>query len=169
MKHLTLLFFVLIVLSSCSNDDGDSQFSGDLVGAWVGTELTYQGTAESSLQGFPITTNFEGEAYDMTSTITFNESPNTVVSEGAYSLKFTYNFNGVSKTEFIEDVQFLENGTWEVDGNTLIINNNGQESMADILFLTEDKLVVEINQVEETEVDGLTVIATIKSIATFKR
>ncbi|OBQ56586.1 lipocalin family protein [Tamlana sp. s12] len=171
MKKITTLCLAFIcILSSCSTDDDQgSNISGDIVGTWIGTGLTYDGTVETSFQGFPITSNFEGEAYDMTNTLTFNESPNTLVSEGSYSLKLTYDFNGVTQTEYVEDVQFLENGTWEIEGNKLIITNNGEETPADFSFVSDDTLVFEINKVEESIVDGLTVVTTIKSIVTFER
>ncbi|MBU2951703.1 lipocalin family protein [Tamlana agarivorans] len=172
MKKIIVLFsFLCLVLTSCSSNENDaSDISDDLIGTWIGTDIVYEGRVETSFLGELIKTEFTGEGYDITTKLTFNESPKTIVSEGSYSVKIDYTVDGgVESTEVVEDIEFLENGEWELEGDEIIVENSSESYYVKIFLLTSNELVVGITEIEETEENGIEIRNIVKAIASFKR
>jgi len=171
MKKLGLLFTVFIlILTSCSSDSSDSPvISASIVGEWIATALDYSGTSSTTIQGQSVIADFVGEAYDINYTVTFSENLNTLVSEGNYSLELTYTILGQTTTENVENVQFLEDGTWEQNGDELIVTNNGETTAFDILELTANRLKLGLETVEEVTEQGAVITSTIYAELTFTR
>ncbi|MDO6761488.1 hypothetical protein Q4566_14850 [Tamlana sp. 2_MG-2023] len=177
MKKISISLVVcILVLTSCSSNESEaSDISEDLVGTWIGTDLVYEGSYETSLGGESHETIYHGEAYDITNKLTFNESPNTVVSEGSYNVKLEYTVDGISDTEYVEGEEFLENGSWELDGDELIIENEDlsdskeRETSIKILLITNDKLVISSTETVELKENGVEIKSLVKVTSTFKR
>ncbi|WP_067146210.1 lipocalin family protein [Pseudotamlana agarivorans] len=171
MKKITTLCLAFIcILSSCSKDDDQgSHISGDIVGNWIGTEMTYEGTIETEVYGVPVESDFTGEAFDISTELTFSENPNTLVSEGTYSVEIEYDLEGVKKIETIEDLSFLGSGTWEMDGDTLWGENERGAYQAKIHKLTENELVIGIVQTEDVLIGGTMAVGTVRVTAKYVR
>ncbi|MDH7912421.1 lipocalin family protein [Winogradskyella sp. SYSU M77433] len=172
MKKLSLLFVAyLFVLTSCSSDDSDSSsnISGDILGTWVGVDVDYYGDTVTEAGGQTVTSDFVGEAYDVDYTLTFTENPNELVSEGSYSVELTTTTLGQTQVDNIENLEFLEDGTWTQEGNQLTITNNGVSSQGTILELTDTSLVLELNQETDLSQPGYSIINTVNVITTFTR
>lgn len=171
MKKLIVLFSALtLILTSCSSDDDStSDINADIVGTWVGTEMVYEGTSETEIYGLPIEIDFTGEAYDISTKLIFSENPNTLVSEGSYSIKLEYEQNGITETQVVEDQSFLASGTWELNGDTLIVEDVNDSFEAKVYELTDDKLVIGITQTEDIEVNGIITTTTVNITATYIR
>ena len=107
MKKLILLFIcsLLLTLISCSDDDPASiEEPNLLIGAWQAQDLEITGTLSTEIAGIPVTTDFMGDVYEMTSTLTFTENPNNVISQGTYSAELRTTIQG---QEFVENVEDL--------------------------------------------------------------
>ncbi|KAB1067620.1 hypothetical protein F6U93_10060 [Tamlana haliotis] len=174
-KISILLITCILVLTSCSSNENEaSDISGDLVGTWTATDLVYEGSYETTIAGEDFETYYYGEADEMTNTLTFTESPNTVISEGSYNISLEYTINGVTDTDYIVGEEFLQSGSWELDGDELIIENDDEVNQEEapsikILTLTKDKLVISSTETIELEENGVEIKSLIKMISTFKR
>ena len=170
MKKFSILFVVLfLVIASCSSDDDGGQVSGNIVGTWLATDLSLAGDIEFEFEGETIKTTVLGEGYDLTSQLTFNESPNTLTSEGTVNMELSISLNGITSTENIEDFEFFDDGVWEVSGNKLIITESGETSEAYILKLTSSELVIRVLETEVESEGGETVTSTFEIVASFSR
>lgn len=170
MKKFSLLFIVLtFILTSCSTDDSSSIISGDIVGTWIGSSIDYSGDTTTTVDGVTIVADFVGEAYDMDYTVTFSENPNEVVSEGSYSLKLTYTALGQTSVENLENIEFLEGGTWEQNNAILILTAEGESANYVIEELTENKLVISVSVDEDLSEQGISVMTSIEAKMTFYR
>lgn len=175
MKKLSILFiaFILILSSCSSDDDGGGQVTGDIVGTWVGTDLSLSGEIETTIEGQTIMSTITGEGYDLTNKLTFTESPNLISSEGKVNMKLTVTINGLTFTENEEDFEFLGDGTWEINGNDLIIKDPDEEIIEDelrevtIFKLTDNELIIKITETDEDMEEGET--STIEILASFIR
>ena len=114
-----------------------------------------------------------GEGYDLTNKLTFTESPNLISSEGKVNMKLTVTINGLTFTENEEDFEFLGDGTWEINGNDLIIKDPDEEIIEDelrevtIFKLTDNELIIKITETDEDMEEGET--STIEILASFIR
>lgn len=145
-KGLTILTITVSVISfsSCSDDDGDSSpaaspaqriASSTLVGNWEMTSLDYAGTSSNTVAGQTITTEFTGVGKDFTYTLTFSDNPKEFVSTGGYTVELTSIFAGQSTTQDVPIPNAGTTGTWELNGNTLVLvdNNTNETSTTEIL------------------------------------
>ena len=168
---LTLVLVAFIAFTSCSEDDngGGNDTSGDIVGTWIGTGVDYTGTSETTTMGQTVSADFVGEAFDINYTLTFSENPNNVVADGSYSIELTTTINGQSSTETVEDLEFLNDGTWERSGNTLTITAEGEPGDATIVELTDTTLVLEIVESEGISAPDFEFTTQVTAVMTFTR
>ncbi|TNJ46411.1 lipocalin family protein [Tamlana fucoidanivorans] len=171
MKKLIILSLILFVTFSCSKDSEseNSKISASIIGVWQGTGMTYDGTVESSESGQTIKADFTGEGFNMNNTLTFNENPNTLVSKGSYGLKLTYTINGFTTTEEINETNFIEDGTWSLEGDQLFVTNNGETTIMKILELSNHKLIISFSETEVIEEEGVIATTNFKGTFVFKR
>lgn len=151
----SIILFAFIALGvSCSNDDAPDQLSNnDILGGWRGTAVEYSGRQVTTGHGQTMVQDFDGEAYDLDYTLTFTENPNIVTSEGSYSLRITVTFNGQTTTQYHENLQFLQDGEWRLEGSTFYLTVDGQTQEYDIVELTNTQLVLG-SRIEETIQQG---------------
>lgn len=171
MKKLNLLLvlFLSIIITNCSDDDPSPVEQNILVGTWIGNNLEITGTLNTEIAGIPVSANFIGDVYDMSSTLTFTENPNNVISEGNYSVELSTTIQGQVFMENIENINFLESGTWQVVGNELRITTSTETVTAQIKELTVNSLILSSTSEEEVEIDGTTYGATINAEMFFER
>ena len=170
MRKFSILFFVLtLVLSACSSDDSPLETSGNIVGTWIGVDVDYTGTSETTASGETIKATFVGESYDANYSLIFTENPNEVISEGTYSLKLTTKVSEQTQVSNSENLTFLNSGTWDKVGDQLTIVGDGQTSTATILELTDTTLKIEINETQSVSAQDVTVKYVIDVIATYTR
>lgn len=124
MKKI-ILFVAFLGLVSCSSDDnGTTTDSSNVVGNWKPTALTYDGTSTMSMQGQTFTTNFNAVATDFhDATVSFHQNGNYTSEGDGYTVDLTMEFMGQEMTQEMFVESFFAEGTWEVDGNTMIMTN----------------------------------------------
>lgn len=170
MKKLNTLFLVFtLIFASCSSDDGTPEISGDIVGIWEMVDYDYSGTTVTQAQGQTLSANFVGEAYDIDYTLTFEENPNKVISEGSFSLELTTTVAGQTSTQNIEALDVLESGTWEIiNGELVTVTSNGEGKMK-IEQLTESTLVLSIEEELDLSQSGASIISTVNAIVIMEK
>lgn len=173
MKKISVLCFALaLVLSACSNDDDNNNTedtSGDLIGTWIGQDIDYTGSTVTSALGQDITSTFVGEAYDIDYTLTFSENPNEVVSDGNYNIELTTTVLGQTQTETIENLEFLNTGTWIRSGNELTIVSDEGTTEATIVELSGNTLVLAVSENQESSEQGFEISTSVDFIATYTK
>ncbi len=137
-----MLLALLGVLFSCGSDDSDDMLSSDpIVGEWNLISLDYTGSSSVNdpYTGDPLTTDFEGVARDIMTTVIFN-ADGTFTSQGSYTIDLTSDFGGYEFTQSVPFEGFLGSGTWELDGTTMTTTNDQVEgeSVIEILNLTDN-------------------------------
>lgn len=170
MKNLRLLFLaILVVFTSCSSDDDNTiNLTADITGTWNLTEFEFEGGSEITFEGQTIALTFTGIGKDFDAQVTFASNPNTYVSSGPYTLVYTVEFMGITDSDEAEiDLEDeLGSGQWSIQGNQIILeNNNGEDRNAQIIHLTQNKMVL----IEEVEMDIDGFIVTVNSEMVLER
>lgn len=173
MKISTLFIACLLILSSCSSDDAETKVSENILGTWIGTNVSLSGEIETVNKGQTILTTIIGEGYDLTNKLIFTDAPNFVASEGNLNMELSYTVNGVTITENIEDFELLVDGTWEINGSDLIITDPDETIDEDairavnIFKLTDNALIIKITETEEEIEDGVVSTSSIEILASY--
>ena len=98
---------------------------------------------------------------------TFNSTPNTVTSEGSYTIVLKTTYMGQSTTEEYDVDETVTDGTWTLNGKTLTVTSDVGPQTATILEQTSTTLKFKA-EVSESESDqGITVSTKIEAIYTF--
>ncbi|UKM64101.1 lipocalin family protein [Flavobacteriaceae bacterium GSB9] len=173
MKKLPLLFTLLIaIMTSCSSDDSTSEITADIVGTWEMTDYDYTGTTKTTFEGQTYSADYVGEAFNIDYRMTFNENPNTIETEGSFSLELTTTAFGETSTQVVntDDVETINAGTWEIqNGNLVTQADGGIEATYKIEELTETSLVLSLNQEVDISQSGVTAKTTINAKMFFQR
>lgn len=159
-----------VIFTSCNTESVDLLGnSEDIVGIWKGITLDYNGKTVTNAQGQIINADFIGEAYDMNYTLTFNENPNIIVSEGSYSIKLTTTVLGQTSTQDLENIEFLEAETWSQNNNTLTVSGGGKSYDYKIVKLTENELKLSVSTEEDLSQQGVSILTTVNAIMSFSK
>ena len=165
-------FFLLslaVIFLSCSEDEDVKPTIEGMVGQWAITALDYKGTTTTTAQGTSIKAGFTGTGKNMDLITTFGASPNTVTSEGSYTIVLKTTYMGQSMTEEYETDETVTDGTWDLNGNTLTVTNDFGTETATVLEQTSTTLKLKA-EVSESESDqGITVSTKIEAIYTFTK
>ena len=166
-----VLLAMVFSFTACSEDDsGNDPSSGDLVGIWQMESLDYSGTNTTTVAGQSTTLDYVGEAFDIDLSITFGENPNEYKTSGGYTIKLTYELGGQTVENNVPIEGFLDNGTWEQNGNTLtVVNGNGEPGEATIESIDGNSLVLSSREMETTTEQGVTTEIDVESVITFSR
>lgn len=170
MKKLNLLFIAItLVLTSCSSDDSKPEVSGDIVGTWDMVDYSYTGTTVTKAQGQTLSADFIGSAYNINSTITFEENPNNIISEGSFSLELTTTVSGQTSVSHVHNLESVSGGTWELVNGELRTNSNGQTGNMKIEKLTESSLVLAVKEKQDLSQSGVSIVSDINAKVYFER
>jgi hypothetical protein len=165
-----LLICVAALLFSCSDDDDDVKATVQgMIGEWNITDLDYNGTTTTSAQGMNITANFTGTGKDMDLTTIFTASPNTVTTEGSYTIVLESTTLGQTTTNEVPFTEVFTDGTWTLEGNTLKVTGPNGTDEATIVEQTSTTLKFKVD-VDETESgSGFTVKTVLHATYTFTK
>ncbi|HLR49636.1 MAG TPA: lipocalin family protein [Candidatus Sphingobacterium stercoripullorum] len=161
MKKLKYLFLLLSVLTiiSCSSDDNST--TGDIEGEWKADSWHVSGTMEGG--------SFTMNGIDMSEiTVTFNQD-GTYISDGEYfTVLVEFSMDGMEFSNEITNDNPFSSGTWQKDGDNLIIKNTGDTEVYNyhIDRLTSNRLDVSLDNYRIVE-DGIE--TTVKAEMGFRR
>ena len=170
MNRTRLFLFTLsAILFSCNEDEDPMPTSKAMLGTWSVTAISYKGSTTTTVSGISIKADFTGTGKDMDLTTTFGENPNTVTSEGSYTIVLTTTMLGQTTTEEYPFDEAVIDGTWTLEGRTLTITNGAITQDATITRQTNTVLEVKI-KIEETESDpNFTVTTKVDAVYTFEK
>jgi hypothetical protein len=168
---ITKLFLLslAVIFLSCSEDEAPMPTKEAMVGEWSLTALEYKGSTTTTAQGTSIKADFTGTGKNMDLITVFGANPNTVTSEGTYTIVLKTTYMGQTETEEYESDETVTDGTWSLNGRTLTITND---------FGTEDATVIEQSsttlklkaEFSESETDsGITVATKVEVVYTFAK
>jgi hypothetical protein len=169
MKTKLLFLSFAVVLFSCSKDDDPMPTSDGLVGTWTMTSLTYNGTTTTTASGMTINADFTGRGKDMDYITTFQVNPNTVVSEGSYTIELTTTILGQTTTDDYEFEEALSDGTWELNGKTLTITNGSDSQQGIITKQTDTTLEVKVDLNMTENGPGYSITQEVHAVYTFSK
>ena len=168
MKIFKFLFaFALFAsLASCSKDDD----SFEIMGEWTVTDISYTGTSSSAVGGVTQTFDFTGTGYDMDLKISFEDTPKEYSAEGDYSIMLVVDVAGQMMEVPWTNVDFIGNGEWEKDGNTLSVTaSTGEVQTATIVELTDNKMVIAWDFMDTTTQQGTVMTQNVNGTYTFEK
>jgi outer membrane lipoprotein-sorting protein len=168
---LNKLFFAIImaciVISSCESNEEGIDFAS-LVGNWALTDI--HGTTESvvtaSNQTVTSTSTQEGVNYN--AFVEFTENPNEFIGTGSATISLTTTVTGIGTSSSQYDTLPLDNGTWEIIGNQIIIDGNS-EMPATILELSDTTFRIQFNASTDETANGVTTQNAIEFYQTYTR
>ncbi len=166
---ITKLFLlsIAVILFSCSDKDDPIPTSEGMVGTWTVTGIDYKGSTTTTISGITAKADFTGTGKDMDLTTTFTSNPNTVTSEGTYTIVLKTTVAGQTTTDEFPFDEVLTDGTWTLNGKILSITNPSGTQDATIVKQTSTTLVLRLD-LEESESDsGITVTTKIQAVYTF--
>ncbi|WP_310992853.1 lipocalin family protein [Aequorivita marina] len=158
MKKIKFILLGLLIIGnlSCSSDD-DSVESFDIVGTWTITEGYIEpGTMELDMGGVDLPVEYSGSFVniDDENRLNFNEDKTFTSIVNNIALEMELVVMGTSQTETFEMNNSFGEGTWELNGSELKINNdNGTSIKYHIDELNGDTLVMSSN-VKDMVPDG---------------
>lgn len=168
---ITKLFLIglAVILFSCSEDEDFVPTSEGMTGNWAITALDYKGNTTTTAQGVSTKVDFTGTGKDMDLITTFDMNPNTVTSEGSYTIVLKSTYMGQSITEEYEMDETVTDGTWTLNGKTLTVTNDFGDQTATILEQTSTTLKFRAELTESESDSGVTVTTKIEAIYTFTK
>ncbi|MDY8136527.1 lipocalin family protein [Aquimarina sp. 2201CG5-10] len=178
MKKFAILLFLSAssLFISCSNDDDDTIVIDEslIPGEWSLTEIRSEdGRVTTTIQGVPVSGSYDLTGKDYTAQVTFTEvsgtDPNTFTSSGGFTLVATVSIptQSIDYEEAIPD--FIGNGEWSVEGNTLTTSAQGQEQSFEIIALSAQTMSLKATIDETVEQQGFTFEATGSQIFTLTK
>lgn len=171
MKIFKFLFaFALFAsLASCSKDDKTTTDT-EIMGEWTVTDISYTGTSSSAVGGVTQTFDFTGSGYDMDLKISFEDTPKEYTAEGDYSIMLVVDVAGQMMEVPWTNVDFIGNGDWEKDGNTLTVTaSTGEVQTATITELTDSKMVIAWDFTGTTTQQGVVMTQNVNGTYTFEK
>ena len=171
MKTTKLLLLSLaVIFLSCSEDDEPPlPTSQGMLGTWTMTAVDYQGTSTTTVQGISTKADFTGTGKDISVVSTFNDNPNTVVTEGSYIIVLKTTSMGQTRTDEVPFQDVITNGSWTLDGRTLTIDGIVGPQKATILEQTSTALKMKMDVKQSQTSQGGSVSADIQITFTFKK
>lgn len=145
MKKILFLLLVITVIISCSPDEElnklDEPVTADVItGTWKADDLyLLNGKIETSIAGIPTTADLDLKGLEYNATITLNNDPNTIVSEGDIKVKATISKVGFSISEEYQEPVVMT-GTWSIADNVLYIVDGGSTQEFEIVEFTGDTI-----------------------------
>ena len=158
MKKISLILFLAVsaLFVSCEKDSDEPQSVAvgqeSILGTWQVTGyLIEDGKTTTEVAGQSVSLDYTsyGKDYDMT--VTFNSNPQTVVSNGSYTVVVSTTFLGQTETQELPANSAFAASEWALDGSDMIFIADEIETPVVVTELTDTKMVMvmDINEVIE--------------------
>jgi len=133
--------------------------ANDLVGVWVLTEESQEGTGTVILNDIPLSGNITSTAKDLNATLTISENPNTIMAAGSYTEVITASFVTLTRTEEIPVIlnNELSQGIWSLNEGVITISDSNESQEVSIIELTSTILEIEIPIERDVVLEGTSV------------
>jgi len=164
-----LMLGVVVLLLACSEDEAVLPTSEGMIGTWAVTAITYNGTTSTNLGGITSKASFTGKGKDMDYTTNFSSDPNSVSSQGSYTIELKTTVYGQTTTEDYEMNEGLMDGTWELNGKTLTITSGDITQEGTVTKQTDTVLEVKIDYTETTTDAGIKITVKVKAVYKFQK
>jgi len=171
MKIFKFLFaFALFAsLASCSKEE-DVTAEAAIMGEWIVTDISYEGTSTSGVGGTTQSFDFTGTGFDMDLKISFSDDPKDYTAEGDYSIKLVTDFQGSPITTDWTNVGFIGSGDWVKTGNTLTVTaSTGEIQSANIVELTDSKMIISWDFEDTMMQQGSVITQNVSGTYTFEK
>lgn len=175
-KLCVALLFITSLVACSSDDDGNNDTSASLVGTWSITAFDYEGATSFDFLGEPISTSFTGVGQNFDYDITFTENPNEYTAEGSYDIVLDFTVEGMTETETTSIENVESEGTWERNGNMLLLDGSIIDidvdipvaetmDMGEVTILELTETTLRLGQVvsEEVTEEGITVSVSLST------
>jgi len=173
MKSLNLLLSLTLCLAflvSCSEEEDKIDPNASLIGSWNLIDMQGDGTSSVEYNGQESTSEFTVTGKDLALSTEFTEEPNNYTSSGSYTAMMKVSANGQTQETEIPMMPFILGGTWEQDGDKLIITTAGQETQeATIVELSEKVLKLKYDYEYDMSAGGMSTVYSIKGTYEFER
>ncbi len=173
---LSLMTLLVFTIFSCSTDaiNPDTENSlianPDLIGTWTGIDVSYSGTITTISGGITTTQEIEGTNFDGTYTITFTQDPNMVTGEGLYSIEEVTTSDDETSSRVVTNLNLITSSTnWNLVDNELSMTADNKIITATISELTNDSLIMEIDESTTTTINGVSETLVKNSVFTYTR
>lgn len=180
MKSKILIFTIILSsLFACnvSNTSLEAISSEDLLGTWTIQSITMDNAVLNVTQ--PVVTTLTGSGFgkNFTSSISFTENPNRVALGGNFIFELTYKEpSGIETTEelLFDNIFFNDNfgftsSSWELNDNTLKLNEGGENVTIDVISFTNNILTIETDVNKSITLDGVTSTVVGKASITLQK
>ena len=170
MKILKFFFAFALLASfaSCSPDDIPTQ--EEVIGTWEITEVNLQGTATTTdSQGEVTVADLTGTGFDLDLQITIEENPNTFSVDGDFSVMVEYSIDGTDFELPLEDVEFIEAGTWDITDDIITVVGSNDIETASISNIDETSLVLDWVYTQTDTQFGNSIVQNITGTYTFEK
>ncbi|NMM47488.1 hypothetical protein [Marinigracilibium pacificum] len=166
-KSLSLFFVVLLVFSSCSEEENAPAIQEEEIeGNWTLSDMDYDSDAYMIFEGQTTkTADITGKITESNMVVSFSSEPNTATATGNYKMDLTIKpFIGESTTQNLTMESIDGFGSeWRIEGNKFYMKDpEGVESALEILKLTNSEFILkgEYNYEEADELFEELVIKT---------
>ena len=159
---ISLFTFLLILLSSCSSDNENSEVDRAMVvGTWNLEAFNYSGSTSGNFEGVDLSSDYSGEARNIDATLSFNED-NTFNFEGNYDV--VLETEGMTQTVPMNNVS--STGNWRMEGDYIIssaaigqVQGQGvqgpEEGRMRVSEVTANRMVLDIDQENNVNQNGM--------------
>ena len=179
MKKVLLLTLALTtsLFISCSSDDDNTPApetgtDANIVGTWTAESVDYSGFTSTLVldTGNTLRVEYTGTGTDIDFGMVFSESPNELVTSGSFDLDLTTSIQGIPEQSMVLDLDFLENGTWVRNGNTLRLTTADSEVIEiSIELLTENSLRLRLTEESSISTDEIEEEELLVTVVTLSR
>ena len=170
MKILKFFFAFALLASFASCDPDDIPMDEEIIGTWKITDVALEGTATTTDPLGNVTeADIIGTGYDMDLQITIEENPNNYSVDGDFSVMVEYTVDGVSHELPWEEVDFIDEGTWEITDEILTVVGSAEVETATVANITETSLVLDWVYTQTDTQFGATIVQNISGTYTFEK
>lgn len=167
MKSKILVFALLITSIYACNVSNSSLIaitSNDLLGTWTIQSITMDEAVLNVTDPVVTTLNGSGFGKNFNTSISFTENPNIVAIGGNFVFELTYTEpSGATATEelLLDNIFFNDNfgftsSSWQLNDNTLQLNEGGQNITIDVISFVNNVLTIETDVNKSISSGGVT-------------
>lgn len=156
MKKIAFILITALLVISCTEDEEleritDKVTANDISHTWNVTDFyTNNGKIKTMYQGINVNANFTSQGKDFDTQISFNQNPNTVISEGNFTNVYTVNVGISFSEERVESFDFA--GQWSITDNVISITSGNVTSDYEIVEFTSSILKLKFTVDEYLEI-----------------